>query len=206
MKALCLIDLQRDFFPGGALPAPHGDRILPIVNALLDREWDLVVASKDWHPPNHKSFASVHEKEEGETVTLGGRRQILWPDHCVQNSPGSEFMPGFDVERIDEVVYKGTDPEVDSYSAFYDDAHLRSTGLKEILERRKISDLYCAGLATEYCVLATVLDALEIGFKTFVVLEGAAGVDMHDGDSQKALEKMAENGAALLSLKDLENG
>jgi len=206
MKALCLIDLQRDFFPGGALPAPHGDQILPAINALLEMDWELIVASKDWHPPGHKSFAFVHEKEHGEVITLGQREQILWPDHCVQNTPGAEFISGFDANRIDQVVYKGTDPEIDSYSAFYDDAHLRSTGLKEILHERKITDLYCVGLATEYCVLATVLDALECGFKTFVVLEGVSGVDLHPGDSQKALQQMAKNGATLLSLKDLENG
>ena len=206
MKALCLVDVQRDFFPGGALPAPYGEKILPIIEALLEMDWDLVVASKDWHPPNHKSFASVHERNVGDIITLHGRDQILWPDHCVQNSEGAEFMPGFKYSRIDKTVYKGTDPNIDSYSAFYDDGHRRSTGLKEILLEAQITDLYCVGLATEYCVLASVIDALESGFKTFVILEGVKGVNLHDGDSDNALEEMAENGAILLSISDLENG
>jgi len=206
MKALCLIDMQRDFFPGGALPVPQGDKVLPAINELLAMDWDVIVASKDWHPPNHKSFASIHEKNIGDVVTLRGRDQILWPDHCVQESGGAEFMPGFDTSRIDKVFLKGTDPEIDSYSAFFDDAHLRTTGLKEFLQESQITDLYCVGLATDYCVLATALDAVSCGFKTFVVLEGVKGVDLHDSDSEKALEEMKKNGVILLSINDLENG
>ncbi|NGX57850.1 MAG: Peroxyureidoacrylate/ureidoacrylate amidohydrolase RutB [Chlamydiae bacterium] len=205
MKALLLVDLQNDFFPGGTLPVPEGDQIIPTINALLDMDWDVIVASKDWHPANHKSFASEHEKDVGDIIKLQGVDQILWPDHCVQKSKGAEFYPGWDITLIDKIVFKGTDPLIDSYSAFFDDGHRRSTGLNEFLKEYQITDVYCAGLATDYCVRSTVLDALELGYKTFVVTDGIRGVDLSPNDSQKALDEMNRNGAIMITLHQLLN-
>ncbi len=204
MKALCLVDLQNDFFPGGALPVPQGDRILPIVNRLLHLNWDVVVASKDWHPPEHKSFAAVHEKEVGDTALVQGEPQILWPVHCVQGTKGAEFKPGFETDRIEKIVYKGTRVDSDSYSAFFDDLGDTSSGLKECLAQKKVEEIFFAGLATDYCVRATVLDGLALGFRCAVVKEGVRGVNLGDHDSEKALEEMAEAGATILSIDDVE--
>ncbi|MHC4199536.1 MAG: bifunctional nicotinamidase/pyrazinamidase, partial [Planctomycetota bacterium] len=131
MRALILVDLQNDFCPGGGLAVPEGDRVIPVANGLVPA-FDLVVATQDWHPADHGSFASNHEgKKPGDVIDLGGLEQILWPDHCVQGTPGAEFHPDLERGRIAEVFRKGTDPAVDSYSAFFDNARRRSTGLAD---------------------------------------------------------------------------
>lgn len=203
MKALLLIDLQNDFFPGGALPVPWGDHIIPAVNELLKMKWDIIAASKDWHPRNHKSFASEHEKNVGDIVQLHGVDQILWPEHCIQSTKGAEFFPGWDTSLVDTVIYKGTDPDVDSYSAFFDNDRKHATGLNEFFKEHQITDVYCAGLATDYCVRATVLDALDLGYKTYVVTDAVKGVDLYPKDSEEALNEMAQAGAVLVGLQQL---
>ncbi len=156
MRALILVDIQNDFMPFGALPVPDGDAVVPVANALAPL-FPLVVATQDWHPPGHGSFASAHPSAKpGDVTTLGGVEQVLWPDHCVQNMPGASFHSGLDVAYITHVVRKGVDPAIDSYSAFFDNDRRSSTGLSDLLERHGVHELVVLGLATDYCVRATV--------------------------------------------------
>lgn len=198
-KALLVVDIQNDFLPGGALPVDEGNRVIPIINELMEKQFDLIVASKDWHPACHVSFASTHHRRPAETIMVGGEEQTLWPDHCVQDTVGSEFAPELQKERIHDIVYKGTDPLIDSYSAFYDNKHRRSTGLAEFLRQKKIDTIYIAGLATDYCVKFSVLDALREGFKIFVVKDACRGVNINPHDSQSALDEMVKAGAVIIN-------
>lgn len=198
MKALILVDIQNDFLPGGALAVARGDEILSVVNDLLKKPFDLIIATKDWHPLDHGSFASNHGKEPGEHITLEGLDQILWPVHCVQETWGSEFAPGWDTKKINKIIYKGTDTNIDSYSTFYDNGHRRSTGLDKYLTDNKIREVYIAGLATDYCVKYSVLDALAHGFDIFVFKDACRGVNLNPDDSQKALDVMKKAGAHLI--------
>lgn len=203
MKALLLVDLQYDFLPGGALAVPEGDRVIPIANRLMPH-FPLVVASKDWHPPDHSSFASQHPgRQPGDTIWLDGRTQILWPDHCVQGTRGAEFCDRLEQTPIQAVFFKGTDPRLDSYSALFDDAHQRSTGLIEYLRERTVDEVCVMGLATDYCVQATVLDALHEGLRVQVVTDGCRGVNLKSGDDQRALDAMRAAGARLLTSSDM---
>lgn len=197
MKTLLLVDLQNDFFPGGALPVPEADAIIPFINTL-QTEFDLVLATQDWHPLHHKSFALEHGKEVGEDVLLEGITQILWPVHCVQNSYGAELVKELDKGPIEKLFYKGVDEKIDSYSAFYDNAHKRSTGLIEYLREKKITEISVVGLATDYCVKHSVLDALKEKLKVFVYLKGCKGIDLVKGDIEKALHEMRRAGAILI--------
>src|ERR1700722_16300798 len=148
MKALILVDLQNDFLPGGALAVPRGDEVIPLVNEL-QTHFNLVVAAQDWHPANHASFAANHPgRKPGDVVTIKGRKQTLWPVHCVQNTEGAKLAPNLRLTRINRVFTKGTDPEIDSYSAFFDNGHLKSTGLGTFLKARRILEVYVLGLAT----------------------------------------------------------
>lgn len=206
MKALVLVDIQNDFLPGGALPVQEGNEIIPLVNEIVHYPFDLIVASKDWHPADHICFASLHEgKQPGDRMNLSGLEQILWPSHCVQGTWGSEFAPNWDVTQIDKIIYKGTNPLIDSYSAFYDNDHFKSTELENYLRDRKIKEIFIAGLATDYCVKYSALDALQLGFRTYVIVDVCRGVNLHSEDSQKALFLMRQGGAILLSVKDLKS-
>lgn len=206
MKALLLVDIQNDFMPGGALAVKDGDAIVPLINAIIHYPFDLIVATKDWHPFDHASFATNHEgKKPGDRINLGGLDQILWPPHCIQLSKGAEFAPGWDTTVIDKIIYKGTDPLVDSYSTFYDNGHRISTGLENYLRGKGVSQVFIAGLSTDYCVKYSVLDALQLGFQTFVIVDACKGVNLASIDSEKALEVMRDGGAVLLSFKDLKN-
>lgn len=206
MKTLLLVDLQRDFLPGGALAVPGGDEVVPLANRLIPH-FDLVLASKDWHPPDHGSFASRHPgRRVGEVIDLEGLEQNLWPDHCVQDTPGAEFAPGLQTERIERIFFKGSDPSIDSYSALFDNAHRRSTGLLEYLRQREVRELHMMGLATDYCVRFTALDALHAGIDVRVIVDGCRGIDQSPGDTQRALEKMRSAGAVLLTSQDLLSG
>jgi len=172
MKALLIIDVQNDFIPGGALPVPGGDQIVPLINRL-QKEFDLVVATQDWHPVGHASFASSHPgNKEFDAVKINGLDQVLWPDHCVQGSAGAEFHPQLETLRIESIFRKGTDPTIDSYSGFYDNAHLKSTGLSGYLKEKGADELYVVGLAGEFCVYYSALDALAEGFSV-TLLEDA---------------------------------
>ncbi|RNI30616.1 bifunctional nicotinamidase/pyrazinamidase [Rufibacter latericius] len=186
MKALLLIDIQNDFIPGGALAVPDGDAILPIVNALQP-QFDLVIATQDWHPILHKSFASQYEgKQVFETTQLQGLEQVLWPDHCVQGTQGAEFSPVLKLNRVEAIFRKGTDPEIDSYSGFYDNGHLKSTALAEYLRGKGVTQVYLAGLAADYCVYYTALDALKEGFETFFIEDATRAINTEGFQKAKA--------------------
>jgi nicotinamidase/pyrazinamidase len=194
MIALLLIDIQNDFLPGGALAVPGGDEIVTVANRRMP-QYELVVATQDWHPADHLSFASQHPgRQVGEAIVLDGVPQILWPDHCVQQTWGAEFAPQLDRSRIEHVVSKGTDRRIDSYSGFFDNARRQATGLEALLRSRDVHDVHLLGLATDYCVLATALDAVELGFRTMLLVEGVRGVEMQPGDCRRALERMREAG------------
>ncbi len=198
MKALLIIDVQNDFLPGGALAVPDGQQILPVVNQLIPK-FDLVVATQDWHPADHQSFASQHPNNSiGDVIELAGLRQILWPDHCVQGSKGAEFASALNVARIQNIIQKGTDREVDSYSGFFDNARRKETGLENCLREQDVDDLHIVGLATDYCVKFTALDAAQLGFQTTVHAEGVRGVNIAPYDSRLALKSLADAGVKII--------
>lgn len=177
MKALIIVDIQNDFLPGGALPVADGDAILPIVNAL-QAEYPLVVATQDWHPARHGSFASAHPGAQPyELGELDGLPQVFWPDHCVQSTAGAEFAEELDQERIEAVFRKGMDPRIDSYSGFFDNGQKKATGLEGYLRGRGVTEVHVAGLAADYCVYYTAKDALSLGFKSAIVLEATRAID-----------------------------
>ncbi len=206
MNALILVDIQNDFLPGGALAVPNGSQILPIVNALLACPFDSVAASKDWHPHDHGSFAASHGKAVGEQIMLRGLPQQLWPVHAVQGTFGAEFSDGLDIGKIHKTFYKGADQWIDSYSAFFDNGHNKSTGLAEYLRKQGVKDLYLVGLATDYCVKYSVLDALKLRFNTFVVVDACRGVDLQTGDSDSALVEIQSAGATLVTSEEVLEG
>jgi nicotinamidase/pyrazinamidase len=203
MKALIIVDLQNDFLPGGALAVPHGDEVIPLANEL-QRHFDLVVATKDWHPPDHGSFAANRPgKKPGDRIILDGIEQILWPVHCVQNTHGAEFAPSFDTGRIAHVFHKGIERNIDSYSTFFDNAHRRHTGLAHYLKERSIEDIYLMGLALDYCVKYSTLDARHLGLNTHVIVDGCRGIELESGDIDRALDEMKQTGATILKSTDL---
>lgn len=207
MKALLLVDIQNDFMPGGALPVPDGDHIIQIVQKLLKGPFDKIIASKDWHPPNHKSFAeNTQGKYPGDRIILDGIDQILWPTHCVQGTKGADFCPGWDTTKIDKIIYKGIDPSIDSYSTFFDNEHLRSTELDKYLKEKGIKKVFVAGLATDYCVKYSVLDALHLGFQPYVIVDACKGINLKPNDSDQALKQMEKAGATLVYSQDLLHG
>jgi len=195
MKALLIVDMQNDFMPGGALAVPGADDIVPRINALIPK-FPLVVATKDWHPPDHLSFAINHPgKKVGDQVTIKDIPQILWPVHCVKNTKGSDFVSTLDVSRIDCFFFKGTDKWIDSYSAFFDNAHRKSTGLGDYLKTHNVDEIYIVGVATDYCVLYTVLDALALGFTVNVITDCCRAINLQPGDEKSAIATMAAKGA-----------
>lgn len=202
--ALIIVDLQNDFIPGGALPVTDGNKIIPLVNKLLEMPFDLKVATKDWHPFDHGSFASQHPgKKPGDIVMLDGIKQILWPDHCIQKTHGSEFAAGWNSNKVDHIFHKGSEKNIDSYSTFFDNEHRRSTGLSDYLQEKGITDIYIAGLATDYCVKYSVLDSRHLGFNTYVIADACRGVNLKPGDSDRSLEEMRKAGAHIINLKDV---
>lgn len=200
MKALILVDLQNDFMPGGALAVKDGDAVVPAANRLMPH-FPLVVATQDWHPTDHGSFVSRYpEHEVGAIITLNGLDQVVWPDHCVQGTRGAAFHSDLETEKIHRVFTKGDDPKVDSYSGFFDNDGDRATGLATYLHSKGVDEVFIMGLATDYCVKFTVLDALNQGFKTFVIADACRGVDLEPGDVARALKEMEEAGAVLTTV------
>jgi nicotinamidase/pyrazinamidase len=203
MDALLVIDVQNDFLPGGALAVPDGDAILPVVYGLMER-FKVVVASQDWHPANHASFAANHPgKRVGERIVLEGLEQVLWPVHCVQGTRGAELEAGMAREKITHVVRKGEDPAIDSYSAFFDNGHRSSTLLADYLRSLGVTRVYLAGLATDYCVKFTALDALAEGFGVVLVEEACRGVELRGGDVAAAVEAMRAAGARVVKSREV---
>jgi nicotinamidase/pyrazinamidase len=169
MKALVIADVQNDFMPGGSLAVPQGDMIVPVINRL-QKYFDLVVATQDWHPRNHKSFASNHRnKKPFEKIEIHGINDTLWPDHCVQGSEGAGFHPDLEMNKIAAIFRKGMDPEVDSYSGFYDNDHKISIGLSGYLKEKEITEIYFCGLAADICVYYSIKDSLKEGFSAILV-------------------------------------
>jgi len=202
-RTLILVDIQNDFLPGGALAVPDGDLVVPVANRIMDK-FDLVVATQDWHPAGHGSFASQHDgKNIGDMIELNGIPQVLWPDHCVQDTPGAEFSAALNLKGIMHVVRKGMDRGIDSYSGFFDNDHKNGTGLGDYLLQQEVEDLYIMGLATDYCVKFTALDARQLGFTTTLIKEGVRGVELNQGDCENAIQEMLDAGVRIISAEDL---
>ena len=198
MRTLVLVDLQNDFLPGGALAVPGGDEVIPIANRLQER-FDLVVATQDWHPLRHGSFASCYPgKKPGDLSELAGLPQVLWPDHCVQGTAGADFAEALETNRVEAIFRKGTDPRIDSYSGFFDNGHRKSTGLGDYLKGRGASEIYLLGLATDYCVKFTALDARKLGFRVSLVEDASRGVELRPGDVAAAVEEMRKGGVEVV--------
>lgn len=198
MRALILVDLQYDFCPGGALAVARGDETVAVANRLLPY-FSIVAATQDWHPANHESFALQHPgKKPGDVVELHGLPQVLWPPHCVQGTLGAALHSDLDLSKITEVFHKGTDREIDSYSGFFDNGHKKATGLAEWLRERWIERVYVMGLATDFCVKATAMDAKNLGFETWVIEDGCRAVDLKPGDGDRALAEMRDAGIAIV--------
>lgn len=191
MKALILIDIQQDFMPNGALPVSEGDQIIPIINELME-EYEYVIATQDWHPENHKSFASNHtNKKVFDVIQWNGTDQVLWPNHCIKGSEGADFHPDLNKNKITAIFRKGTNSEIDSYSGFFDNQRLKSTGLKGYLKELKITELHFAGLAADYCVYYSMKDALELGFKVKLYEKATKAISEENYLKQK--QELLEN-------------
>lgn len=198
MDALILVDIQNDFIPGGSLEVPLGNEIIPLVNSLQS-SFGLVVATQDWHPPGHKSFATSHAgKKPFETVDLHGLNQVLWPDHCIQGSRGAAFHSDLNTTRVEAIFRKGMDPEIDSYSGFYDNGYKRCTGLAGFLRERKIRKVFVCGLAGDYCVFYTAKDALKENFEAYVIEDATRAISA-DGFEKAKGELMSSGGQLIKS-------
>lgn len=177
---------------------PDGDAVIAVANDSM-RQFDLVVATQDWHPSNHSSFASQHKsKKVGDVIDLNGLQQMLWPDHCVQNTKGAQFVAGLDMKNVHKVFYKGMDNGVDSYSGFFDNGHRNATGLGDFLKQQEVDEVTVTGLATDYCVKFTALDSRGLGFKTRFLLHGSRGVEISKGDCAKAAGEMMKAGVQVV--------
>ena len=196
--ALIVVDMQNDFMPGGPLGVAGADTLVPYINALMAQA-DVVVATQDWHPAHHGSFASQHPGHKpGDSIDLHGLAQHLWPDHCVQGTPGAEFVAGLTAERFAAVVRKGTDPTVDSYSGFADNGQRIRTGLAGLLQERGVTDVQVCGVATDYCVRFTAEDAARAGFRVTLLADAARGVEVQPGDVEAALAALEAAGVVVL--------
>lgn len=196
MKTLVIIDVQNDFIPGGALSVPNGDKIVSVINSIQDK-FDLIVASQDWHPKDHVSFASNHNgKQPFDQIEILGNPQTLWPNHCVQNSWGAEFHPDLNTKPWEAIFRKGTDKKIDSYSAFYDNGHLKSTGLAGYLREKGSTQVYFCGLAADICVYYSIYDAHKAGFACFFIEDASKPLDVEGFEEIK--EKMRYLGVQII--------
>jgi len=202
-KALIMVDIQNDFMPTGALPVSGGHEVIPIANKI-QKKFNLVIATQDWHPASHKSFAKHHAgKKAGDVITLADLPQVLWPDHCVQNTKGAEFVATLDISQV-KIFPKGTDVEIDSYSGFFDNGHRKDTGLGDYLRQHGVTEVYILGVATDYCVKYTALDAVKLGFKTYLIEDGCRGVNLKPNDVPNAIEEMKRAGVEIIQSGDLK--
>lgn len=198
-KALIIVDVQNDFCEGGALAVPDADCIIPYINLLLEEnEYDQVVLTQDWHPANHKSFASNNGKNVGETISLNGVPQFMWPDHCVQGTFGADFHSDLNRDKVTHIIQKGKNPEIDSYSAFQDNNHFMKTGLEDFLRYHDIQLVEIVGLALDYCVKFTALDAVNAGFVTCLHFNGTKAVNVKPENGKNAIYDMLERGVTIL--------
>lgn len=197
-SALLIVDVQNDFLPGGALAVSKGDTIIPIINSLQEK-FNFIVATQDFHPADHGSFAANHAgKKPGEFIELAGLRQILWPVHCVQGSEGAEFHEDLNPIKWQAIFQKGKNPEVDSYSGFFDNARRGDTGLGDFLQNEGIMNVFVTGLAQDYCVKFTALDGVSLGFKTYLITDATKAVNLNPEDGEKALEELKKEGVILI--------
>lgn len=204
MKALIIVDIQNDFLKGGSLAVPDGNAIIPVINKILP-VFDILIYTKDWHPANHKSFASNHkEKNVYDVVDLKGISQVLWPDHCIQNTFGAEFHKDLIISgKNTYYIFKGTDPNVDSYSAFFDNKKIHNTGLNKLLKEKNIDEVYICGLSTDYCVKYTAIDAIELNYNTYVVADATKAVNINPDDYEKSLKELKNIGVKIIFSKNL---
>lgn len=201
MKALLVVDIQNDFLEGGSLEVKNGNAIIPLVNKIQN-QFDVVVATQDWHPATHKSFATNHEgKQPFEMIDLNGLPQVLWPNHCVQGSFGAEFHSDLNTQNIQAIFRKGTDIEVDSYSGFYDNGKRNSTGLHGFLTELQVTEVYVCGLVADYCVFYTAKDAANLGYKTFVIEDATKYID--EANYLKAKQEMLDLGIEFVQSQDV---
>ena len=202
-NALIMTDIQLDFCPGGALAVNEGDQIIPVVNAIAAK-FDKIIATQDWHPADHLSFAANHPgKNIYDMVELGGVPQVLWPAHCVQGTPGAGFHPDLDLRPVDLIIRKGTNRGIDSYSAFMENDKKTQTGLEGFLKGLGITQLFFTGLATDYCVFYSAVDAVNLGFEVFVILDACRGVNVPANNVETAKQDMARQGIVLIESGDL---
>jgi nicotinamidase/pyrazinamidase len=200
---LIVVDVQNDFCPGGALAVAEGDLVVPVINRIMGRFYR-VVATQDWHPREHVSFASNHPgKKPFEQIRIGEIAQTLWPDHCVPGTKGAAFHEGLDADRFDLVVRKGTNPAVDSYSAFLENDKITMTGLDGYLKSIKAERLFLAGLATDYCVFFSAMDAASFGFQTAVIIDACRGIDMPENNIENSVQAMKKKGIEIITSDDL---
>jgi nicotinamidase/pyrazinamidase len=201
MKALIIVDVQLDFLPGGALAVPDGDAVIPVINNIQNK-FDLVVATQDWHPAGHKSFASVHRgRQVFDKIDLNGLEQVLWPDHCVQGTPGAEYHSSLNMNRVEAIFRKGMDTEIDSYSGFFDNGHLKATGMGDYLKGRGIKEIFVCGLAADFCVYFTALDGLVLEFKSTILEDATRSIDQDGFEAAK--ENLLANGGVILHTSSL---
>lgn len=198
MKALLIVDVQYDFLPGGALEVPNGDVIIPKINALT-KKFECIVQTQDWHPTNHSSFASNHQENKPfDTIKAEYGEQVLWPDHCVQNTRGAEFHSDLKQDSTNLIIRKGFRPHIDSYSAFFENDHQTPTGLHGYLQERQVDEIFITGLATDFCVKWSALDAAKKGYKTYVIEDAVRGIDINNS-VQTSIDEMEDAGVILLN-------
>ncbi|PEN14777.1 nicotinamidase/pyrazinamidase [Longibacter salinarum] len=198
MNALLIVDVQNDFCPGGALPVPEGDQVVPVINEL-SAKFDHVIQTQDWHPAGHRSFASSHDgKEPMDEIEMDYGMQTLWPDHCVQGTAGADFHPDLTTTRTEMVIRKGFRPEIDSYSAFFENDNETPTGLTGYLRERDIDTLFIVGLAADFCVKWSALDGSKQGFGVYVVEDATRGIDAN-GSLAAAWDEMNAAGVQIIS-------
>lgn len=198
-KALIIVDVQNDFCEGGALAVPGANEIIPYINLLMkDNVYDQIVLTQDWHPADHKSFASNNDKKVGETIILNGVPQFMWPDHCVQGTKGAEFHPDLNRDKVSHIIQKGTNAEFDSYSGFQDNNHFVKTGLDDFLKYHDIQLLEIVGLALDYCVKYTCLDAAQLGYVTCLHFNGTRAVNVKPENARDAVYEMLQNTVTVL--------
>jgi len=201
-SALIVTDIQNDFCPGGSLSVPRGDEIVPVINQLMGN-FEVVVATQDWHPRGHISFASTHPgKKPFDTIELMGEEQILWPDHCVPGTRGAEFHEGLDISPIVLIVRKGWHQGVDSYSTFFENDHRTATGLDSYLKGLGIRRVYLTGLAQDFCVYYSAKDALNLGFETYMIEDATRGLDQPPGSLDEKMKELAGLGLRVLRSED----
>lgn len=199
MKGLIIIDVQRDFCPGGSLAVPGGDEVVPVINNIMDG-FPFLAATADWHPPGHVSFASSHPgKKILDTVKAAGIDQFLWPDHCVAGTPGAQFHQDLRTDGLDLILRKGKKKDLDSYSAFFENDRKTPTGLAGTLRERGIDRVYLCGLATDVCVYYSAIDAAALGFETLLIEDASRGVDTPAGSLSAALEDLRQKGVKIIN-------